>query len=42
MKEEYRSYFTEEVLGHPLADWFNSTRALGVEKKPRLDWYDTF
>lgn len=42
LKEEYRSYFTEEVLGHPLADWFNSTRALGVEKKPRLDPYDTF
>ncbi len=41
LKEEYKPYFTEEVLGHPLADWFNSTRALGVEKKPRLDEYDT-
>ena len=41
LKDEYRKYFTEKLLRHPLADWFNSARTLGVEKKPRLDQYDT-
>lgn len=42
LKEIYKSYFTEELLFHPLADWFNNTKALGVEKRKRLDLYDTF
>lgn len=42
VKEKYQPYFTEELLFHPLADWFNNSRALQVEKKPRLDAYDTF
>lgn len=42
LKKEYRQYFTEELLRHPLADWFNNTEALGVEKKSRMDEYDTF
>lgn len=42
LKGEYEPYFTEALLSHPLADWFNSTNALQVEKRPRLDKYDTF
>ncbi len=42
LKEAYKPYFTEALLSHPLADWFNSTSALQVEKRPRLDEYDTF
>lgn len=41
LKKEFSHYFTNELLMHPLADWFNSSRALQVEKKPRLDKYDT-
>lgn len=42
LKEKYRGYFTEELLTHPLADWFNNTEALGTGKRERLDAYDTF
>lgn len=41
LKKEYKHYFTKDLLTHPLADWFNSTETLGVEKRPRLDKYDT-
>lgn len=42
IKEEYKHYLAREVLLHPLADWFNNTKAFGLEKKMRLDVYDTF
>lgn len=42
LKERYKPYFTDALLSHPLADWFNSTNALQVKKRPRLDEYDTF
>ncbi|MCI8598706.1 MAG: radical SAM protein [Lachnospiraceae bacterium] len=42
LKKEYQHYFTEELRNHPIADWFNSSCALQVEKRPRLDDYDTF
>ena len=42
VKEQYQPYFTEELRTHPLADWFNNSRVLHVEKRPRLDAYDTF
>jgi hypothetical protein len=42
LKERYKPYFTKALLSHPLADWFNSTSALRVEKRPRIDEYDTF
>ena len=35
------NYFTENILMHPLADWFNIAKALGVKRKPKLDKYDT-
>ncbi len=41
VKEGYRSYFTEKLLNHPLADWFNNAALLHVKRKPRLDKYDT-
>lgn len=42
VKKEYSPYIRGEVLSHPLADWFNNTESFGVEKKKRLDEYDTF
>lgn len=33
LKEEYKRYFTYELLQHPLADWTNSAKSLGVEMK---------
>lgn len=41
LKESYKHYFTESVLMHPLADWFNHSEAFNIAKKPRLDQYDT-
>lgn len=41
LKREYKHYFTENILMHPLADWFNIAKALGVKRKPKLDKYDT-
>ena len=42
VKEEYKHFMTKELLMHPLADWFNNAKIFGLEKKPRLDEYDTF
>lgn len=42
LKEKYKSYFTDELLFHPLADWFNNTKALNLNKRKRLDSFDTF
>lgn len=42
LKEAYKSYFTKELVQHPLADWFNNVESLGVGRKERLDEYDTF
>ncbi len=42
IKKRFKPYFTEELLFHSLADWFNSSDVLQAEKKPRLDIYDTF
>ncbi len=41
LKKEFSFYFTKKVLQHPLADWFNNSKALQIERKPRLDKYDT-
>ena len=42
LKEKYRCYFTEKVLLHPLADWANNAKYLGVQKKMKRDEYDLF
>ncbi len=42
LKEKYKSYFTEALLFHPLADWTNNTGVFGLEKKEKVDQYDVF
>lgn len=41
IKNEYKHYFTEDILMHPMVDWFNIAKVLGVKRRPKLDKYDT-
>lgn len=40
LKGQYRGFFTEALLSHPLADWYNNTEALGIGKKKKWEGYD--